>query len=312
MQAMDELGRTSAGNNALAGLVDDPAFSKVRDALATGELNYDQMRGLASALGRRIDIYAPVADANQGQLKYLYSALQRDIESAIGTRNDPGVFATYQRAQQDYAKASDTLSRYLTPTIGNKATANEQIVRNVDNTMKEVTGNLDRLKAIFGNLNASEKSDYAASLIEKMGTATVNGQPAFSPAKFLKELDLMSVEARRIALTDNLPPDLASAWDDLTQVILPGIGRGVAEKNTSRSAVGLIGAGQLGGALLTATTNPPLAALALLGPAVAAKALTSPAAVRTIARLSQVGSTAAQIANQVATMLGLQQAGAAD
>lgn len=292
---------------AIAALVRDPRFNTYRQALADAgdELSYNTMQGFRSYIGRQMDRLLLDGGADNAQLKALYGALTQDMKDALVARGGTKALQMFDDANAWYTNRMETARNNLQPLIGkNQPVPAEKAFRTLEQSTSATTGNIQRLKDIYGALTPAERKDFTASFIERMG----QGPNGFSVDRFLSDLGKMSPEAKRVVFTDQFGDDLLRAWDDLTQVIMPQVKSLTGNRNFSNSGLSIMQGGQLLGAAST-LANPLQAAMIALGPWAAARAMTYPAAVSTIVNMLKRGETAAAIAARVNAILQAAQAG---
>lgn len=299
--------------------IDDPALQAITrdgrfqkfaaafldDTGAPKALSYNTLKGFRSFVGRQMNKLALDSGADNAQLKALYGALTGDMEAALLAKGGGAALKAFRDANTWYTRQMETARNSLQPLVGKGLPAAPEQAFNVFNQAASAkAGNIGRLKDIYSSLTPTERTDMSASLITRMG----QGKDGFSVAKFLTDLSNMSDEAKSLLFRQQFSPDLVSAWDDLTQTVMPQIERTTRNINRSNSGASLAQLGQAGVAVGSLTSEPLTAITAILGPILAAKAMTNPAAVRFMASALARGQDASGIAARVTAILQGQQA----
>lgn len=290
----------------IAALVRDPRFAAYRDAIAQAgdDLSYNTLKGFRSYIGRQMDRLALDGGADNAQLKALYGALTDDMEAALRTKGGDAAVNAFRDVNSWYRQQMEMARNNLQPLVGKgQPTSPERAFGTFAQAASGKAGNIQRLRDIYTNLAPDERADMSASIIAKMG----QGKDGFSVAKFLTDYANMSPAARKLLFADQFGDDLLRAWEDMTEIILPQADKISRYINRSNSGLSLMQGGQL---VVGAGAAEPFTAVAtILGPAVMAKAMTSPAAVRFMAKAIARGETAAGIAARVTAILTGQQQG---
>ncbi len=296
---------------ALQVIARDPRFQRYAAAFidengAAKALSYNTLKGFRSYLGRQMNKLTLDGGADNAQIKALYAALTDDMEGALRTKGGDAAVQSFRSANDWYKGQMETARNSLQSLVGKGATpANTEKAFNVlTQATGAKTGNIQRLRDIYKNLTPLERKDMTASILARMG----QGKDGFSAAKFLTDLANMSEDAKNVVFRQQFGDDMLRAWEDLTEVIMPQIERASSYINRSRSGMAGVQIGQAGVVAGTALANPATAIAALVGPAIMAKAMTTPAVVRFMAAAIKRGETAAAIAARVTAMLQAQQA----
>jgi hypothetical protein len=291
---------------AIAALVRDPRFAAYRNAIAEAgdELSYSTLKGFRSYIGRQMDRLTLDGGADNAQLKALYGALTDDMESALRAKGGDAAVDAFRDVNNWYRQQMEMARNNLQPLVGKGQPASaERAFSTFTQSAGAKAGNIQRLQDIYRNLSPGERADVSASILSRMG----QDASGFSVAKFLSDLSKMSPAARKLLFTDQFGDDLLRAWEDMTEIILPQADKISRYINRSNSGLSITQAGQV---VVGAGAAEPFTAVAtILGPAVMAKAMTSPGAVRFMAKAIARGEAAASIAARVTAILAGQQAG---
>lgn len=295
---------------ALQAITRDGRFQKfaaafVDDAGVAKPLTYNTLKGFRSFIGRQMNRLALDSGADNAQLKALYGALTDDMEAALLAKGGGTALKAFHDANGWYTRQMEMARNNLQPLVGKGSPVNaERAFATFAGAANAKAGNIQRLQDIYKNLTPAERGDFSASMIARMG----QDGDGFSVAKFLTDLSKMSPEARKMMFTDQFGDDLLRAWEDLTDIIAPQFQKAGRYINRSNSGLSVVQGVQIAGGAMAA--EPFTAIGAILGPAVLAKAMTSPTAVRFMASAIARGETAAGIAARVAAIIGAQREGA--
>lgn len=297
---------------ALQAITRDPRFQKYASAFldesgAAKQLSYGTLKGFRSYIGRQMDRLTLDGGADNAQLKALYSALTDDMERALQAKGGDKLVQAFKSTNDWYRRQMETARANLQPLVGKGQPVNtERAFATFMKSTDAKAGNIKRLNDIYKNLTPGERADFSASIIANMG----QGKDGFSVARFLTDLSKMSDDAKDILFRQQFSDDLLQAWDDLTNVIMPKIAGAERFVNRSNSGLSAVGGAQLLGAGAIGMAEPITAVTTLLGPALAAKMMTNPTAVRLLARGIARGEVASSIAARVTAILTGQQQGA--
>lgn len=295
---------------ALQAIARDPRFQKYASAFldetgAPKALSYNTLKGFRTYVGRQMNKLTLDGGADNAQLKALYSALTEDMERALLAKGGQKALDVFRDANAWYARQMEIARNNLQPLVGRGQAANtERAFSTLTQAASNKAGNIQRLRDIYSTLTPQERTDMSASIIMRMG----QGKNGFSTAKFLSDLAGMSDDAKTLLFRDQFGPDLLQAWDDLTKVVMPQIERATQGINRSNSGASLAQLGQAGLAVGTFMSDPVTAVAALVGPMLAAKMMTTPAAVRLLSAGISRAEAASSIAAKITALLGAQQA----
>lgn len=254
----------------------DPRLSKLHQALTAdiqaggGSLPIDTVRRLKTMLGSMVQ-WDGRGDAVNGALKQVYGSLTQDIST--GARAvDPTLAPMIAKANSGYQVATAQMD--VLQGVINKAGGTENIFNSLMAGTKD--GSLT-LRRVLTQLSPTDRQLLAATQLRRMGLASPGVQgaagEAFSADTFLTNWNKMAPDALE-ALFGRLPAQYA---DNITRIAksaeqLKSYGR-LVRMNTSGTTPTMIGAGEVGGAIMGLITGHPGAAAAIGGSAAATKVL---------------------------------------
>lgn len=261
--------------------------------LGDADLPFEVVKGLRSAIGRKIGSPGLIDDIPKGELKRLYGALSADIEVALAS--NPRALAAWQRANNFYRQGVAKIDSTIEPLAN--AGAPERIMSLLDQQAKR--GGTE-LRRVMTSLKPDERNIVAARFIRDLGMATPANQLApgateiFSPAIFIQRYGkLKESGADKVLFGGTNRADLGRALDALyetskrikkgSQILANPSGTAAAHYNLYQ----WFGVGGTGGmaSLLTGNLAPAAATLGSMTVANGmARLLTNPKAVRWLAR----------------------------
>lgn len=292
---------------ALAALVRDPRVVDFADALSQsgGQLSYNSLKGFRTYIGRIMDGLTLTSGTDNAQLKALYGALTDDMTSALYQKGGQQAVDAFNSANTWYATQRQMAAANLQPLVGKNQPVNaEKAFDLLYSAAKAKGGNLQRLQDIFSGLTPQEQGDVSASVLAGLGQ---KGTEPFSVERFLANYSQMSADAKDVLFNSQLTGPLRQSYDDLLETIMPQFRQG-ASRFLNRSNTGLA---FMGGAQLLAANSLNLvsAVASIAGPAIMAKVMTNPTAVKLLAAMVARGQSAAEIAARVTALIQAQRQG---
>lgn len=261
-----------------------------------GQLSYDAIKRLRTQIGEAIGDSALSPDTPTRQLRALYGAMTEDMTQAALATNNPQVINAAKRANAYYKAGMgrvDEIERVIDRSGGPEA-----IYRALFAGSREGGTTLRR---VMQSLDGQGQRDLAAVTLRRMGRANPGAQDelgeVFSPETFLTNWNRMAPEAKR-ALFDRFGPTFRGDLDAIAGAtarmrdaaqILPNPS-GTAPLMAQVTAYGAIAGSIMSG-------NAPAAGMVVGGMAmsnVLAKAFTSPATVRWLAKQTKLPPQALQ------------------
>ncbi len=183
-----------------------------KDAGLSGQLPYEAVQKLRTAVGQKIDWSPFTSNPSNGMLKTVYGALTRDLNDGASSFG-PDVAKAVSDTNASYAKAA--AARNTLGSVMDKVGGPEKVYNAVYNTTKDGSSTLD---AVMKYSSPSAQRLLAASVLERMGTATAGAQNAagkvFSADQFLTNWNRISPEAKQ-SLFGSLPNGYTNSINDL-------------------------------------------------------------------------------------------------
>jgi hypothetical protein len=146
-------------------------------------MTYDNLKGLRTRLGQMMENPSLLpADSDPAEVKQLYGALSKDLESAVSNAGGQQGLAAFQAANRQAAQVAanrEQLVKFLGGSAGNAS--DEEVFRNLTRAGLE-GGDLDRLKLARSKVDPNDWNELASSLVAKLGSQGEGG--AFSVNKF--------------------------------------------------------------------------------------------------------------------------------
>lgn len=221
-QELVRLTSPTPGATATTGAMVHPKIAQLRENLAqdvaagNGSIPYSALRAIRSQIGEQISDFSMTPDAPTRQLKQLYGALSRDMETAAR--------ATSPQASQA-AQRANTYTKVLNDRL-------EDVQRVVDKNggpeaiyTATLSGTRDggtTLRKVMQSLPQDGQKAVTAAVIKRMGMPTpgqagLDGAEEFSAATFLTNWNRVSPEAKR-ALFDRHGPQFSKDMDRIARV----------------------------------------------------------------------------------------------
>lgn len=303
-QTVSKLTTPTAGATATTGALVNPRIAQLRDTLTQdlaaggGQIPYEALKRIRTDIGEQISDYSLSPDTPTRELKQLYAALSRDMESAAAAQG-PQAAAAAKRANNYTRAAADRMEQVQ--RVIDRNGGPEKVF---DAAMSGTRDGGTTLRAVMQSLPEEGQRAVTGAVIKRMGLSTPGTQDAagdvFSSQTFLTNWNRVSPEAKR-ALFDRHGPEFSRSMDQVARVaqnIREGSKVLANPSGTANRAAALTYGASLVASLFGGS---PLAAGGLvaggLGANVAARMLTNPNVVKWLARSTAmpVGSAAAEI-----------------
>lgn len=290
MQAVQKLTTPNPGAAATTGSLVNPRIAALQQNLAAdlqagnGQIPYAALKRIRTGIGEQISDYSLSPETPTRELKQLYAALSRDMESAAQAQG-PQAVAAARRANNYTRAAADRLEqvqRVIDRNGGGEAVYNA--------AMSGTRDGGTTLRSVMQSLPKEGQEAVTGAVIKRMGLATPGAQDAtgeaFSAANFLTNWNRVSPEAKR-ALFDRHGPQFSRDMDRIARVadnIKSGSQVFANPSGTANRAAAMTYGAALVGSLFTGGTVP-LAAGGVISN-LGARALTNPATVKWLANVT--------------------------
>jgi hypothetical protein len=293
---LKELTTPVPGAENISAALRNPTLAKIAEALESdvaktnGTAQFDVVKNLRSAIGRRLGTTSLTDDIPKAELKRVYAALSSDMRIAAQQQGDQALKA-FDRASNYYKAGIQRIDDMLEPLVKNKVP--EQTYAALEQSAK---AGPTRIRALRQSVTPEQWRIVAGTMVERLGKGAAGQQ---------------GVEAERFSMTNflkNYETIRSSAGDDTLDVLFGGPGMAGMKKdldalarasermkrssqafaNPSGTARVAIGGAMLASAAVSAVTmNPGPIAGMFLAMGVAnrsAKLMTSPNFVRWLAQ----------------------------
>lgn len=265
----------------------DPELKKFMETFRNSNwsVTYDDMKALRTHLGYLLEP-GPLKTVNDAQLGQIYKAITKDMEAFVKQEHGPQVLAQLKSANADYGKAlSDYKNnfKYLIGKEGAQIAPERAYEILLGSASSKGKADLDMFRTVWSALDKPTRGELASTVLARMGNtdaSAVGKLDGWSLGKFVSQYKDLSPEAKDLLFRSTGNRALEQSLDDLTRVAdkidqnIKGL------RSTSRSYQGGIQAGQV----LTGGFSVMGLLATIGGPYAAAKLLTDPRAVKTLAR----------------------------
>jgi hypothetical protein len=267
----------------------DDEIASLLSQMADGKLPYEAVKRLRTLVGNEIENVSIVSDVPRSKWKALYGALSQDMKGAADAAG-PDAQRAFGRANAYYQAGTsriDALSTVLDKSGGPEAIYNAATSGTRDGATT--------LRTVMQSLKPDQQKVLASTMIRRLGKATAGQQNAagdeFSMSTFLTNWNKLSPQAKT-TLFDRFGSGFRSDMDAVARLASNVRQGSKVFANPSGSASTGAQLGTVGGFIMAALSGHPVTAAAIAGGAgttnVIARAMTSPAAVKFIARTSKV------------------------
>jgi hypothetical protein len=231
-------------------------LQKVRRSLAQpGGMTVEglrQARTILGALARNDKLRGTDAQRIFGNA---LNAASEDMSRALSEAGKPGTARLFRRADALWKERIMNIDEVWQPIIG-KAKSGEDIVNSIEAMARGSRGGAMRLQRVMAEMPESEKGDFVATAIDRLGKASAGAQDdtgsVFSSETFLTNWNKMSSKGKA-ALFGN------------------------SETRRNLDDIAMIAAGRRGTAAIASKSNTPIGLTGNVGALGAAGAITSPA-----------------------------------
>lgn len=141
-----------------------------------GELTYDEIRMVRSAVGRQLANPSLVDDLPRSEMKRLYAALSSDMENAVSGPARQQL----KNANQFYKKGIERIETFLDPAVRNAEPG--RVLRNLISGGKVGS---KRIRAIRDAMRPEDWRRVQSSVLRDIGKATGSGLGEYSHERFL-------------------------------------------------------------------------------------------------------------------------------
>lgn len=263
-----------------------------------GQLTFPEVKELRSTLGRMLDGSQLTTDIPRADLKTVYGALSKDLESAAETKG-PDAIKAFRQANDYYSAGMDRIDQLENLTNGAPEAAYGAVLRAAQSGTK---GDIGKLMAVRRATPDDQWGNIAAATIRTMGKpiasqADPSAETAFSIPTFLTNYSKLSEGGRNVLFNSSGMAPLRTSLDQLVNVVSKQ--KNVTKlANPSGTGRTLITAG-LGA---SAYANPVMTGLGLVGANVAARAIMNPTFVRWLYSTASASPAAGAIASNLARL----------
>jgi hypothetical protein len=270
-----------AAKRSSAGLSTGKATDAVLEAVQRADgLTYEGVKTLRTNVGEMLKGGILPEGMSGSELKTIYGALSKDLESSIQAAGGTKAAAAFNRANQYYKLASDRRSQ-LAKIVGSDGNAPAETVLNRLEAMAGSSSRADLSKLMQARkaIGSEDWNEIASTLVTRLGR-DVEGD--FSPQRFVTAYGKLSPAGKNILFRSGGKSDLASHLDDIAKVSsrFKELQKFANPSGTARAA--------FGGSMGTGAVVAPLLVLkAVVGGRVLASILSKPATAASVAKLAR-------------------------
>lgn len=263
-----------------AALSSGKATDAVLEAVQRADgLTYEGVKTLRTNIGEMLKGSILPEGVSGTELKQIYGALSKDLESSVAAAGGPKASAAFERANKYYSLVSDRRES-LAKIIGADGNAPAEIVFNRIEAMAGSSSRADisKLAQARKAMGADDWNELASAIVSRLGR-DVEGN--FTPQRFVTAYGKLSDAGKTLLFRSAGKADLASHLDDIATVSsrFKELQKFANPSGTARNASWTaIGAGLMTAPLTTLST--------VIGGRAVAMALASPASAASIAKLS--------------------------
>jgi hypothetical protein len=302
-QTIKAIQEINAGGSVLGDLLDNKLAGSILKKLVPDEglglaspISIEETRTLRTYIGHRIsDPNVQVGtDLPQAQLKQIYGALTRDLETAAKAIS-PESYRKFMRANKFYKAGADRLEKVIGAMGDPSSKMNaERIFLIAKNATKVSGGDARKLGALRRSMDDDTWDMVGGLVLRQMGASTKD-LTGFSPAAFAETYGKMSEAAKDILFKGGPKSILRQGLDDLF-LLSHGAKRADRLANKSQSARYQILAAPFGAGWFLNSPGTAAGALvgsaitSLLGGAASAALLTNPKFVNWLSTANKIHS----------------------
>jgi hypothetical protein len=303
VQALDTLTAPVAGAEKTTGALVNPKLAEIRQNIAAdlqannGVMPFEAIRALRSKVGAMLDD-SLVSGIPGGELKKLYGALSKDLESAA---TQAGAGKEFARQNDFYRSRMDRIENTLERVVGK--TPEETFARFMPKDANQVS----TVRATMRSLDPEQRKIVTDAVVERLGRASPGKQDAagevFSPETFLTNWNKLSPGAKQQIFNDPVMRKNMDALADVGENLRSGA-KVFANPSGTAGAAAPMGIGYLGaraavnlatGDVAGAVHSAGTAGMLMGGAALGAKMLTDKRVVEWLAQYPKVSPEAAPL-----------------
>lgn len=264
-----------------AGLSSGKATDAVLEAVQRADgLTYEGVKTLRTNVGEMLKGGILPEGVSGSELKQIYGALSKDLESSIATAGGPQASAAFNRANKYYNLVSERRES-LAKIIGADGNAPAETVFGRIEAMAGSTSRADisKLAQARKAIGSDDWNELASTVVNRLGR-DVEGN--FSPQRFVTAYGKLSDAGKQVLFRSTGKSELANHLDDIARVSsrFKELQKFANPSGTARNSIFAgLGAGLVTAPLTTLTT--------VLGGRVVATALAKPASAASIAKLAK-------------------------
>lgn len=277
-KALDDLTKPSAGVDAFV----NPTISKIKDQLA-GNPSFQELRELRGRVGSMIDD-SLVSGVPQGELKKLYGAISKDLESSA---NNAGAGKDFARQSEYYSARMDRVENVLERVLGK--TPEETFQKFFPKDPNQAT----TVRAVMRSLDPAQRQVVQQAVVDRLGRAKSGKQDetgeVFSSETFLTNWNNLSPGAKGQIFSDPAVRRNMDAIAGASSNIREGSKVFANPSGSAEKGAALAVAGAVGTSIMTGNPAPAMVAGGMVaGANVGARMLTSPKVVEWLAQAPRV------------------------
>lgn len=267
------------------------ALTKLRTDIAKG-VSVSGLRNARTSLSQ--GVYDGKLRSSQEKQIYreVLDEIASDISEGLAEQGLQGAGQIFQRADTLWKARIDQIDQVLEPLIGRNRSG-EDVIRSLNSMAAGKSGGVARLNRVIKEMAPDEQSRIQATVIDRLGRARNSAQDdtgeTFSPETFLTRWNEMSPRGKAILFGGG---ELRRNLDDIAK-IASGMRESGRFRNHSNTVGSWSGQALLSGGITMAGGWPALA-LASASQYLGARALTSPALTRWLARAPKNATPRAQ------------------
>lgn len=297
--ALDDLTKPAVGAEKTTGDLVNPKLAAMKANIAAdmaangGQMPFQALRALRTRVGTMLDD-SLVSGVSNGELKAVYKALSKDLESAA---RSAGAGKEFDRQSNFYSARMERIENTLDRVLGNKEY--ENIFKGVAPTDVE---SVNKVRQVMRSLDPAQRQIVSEAIVNRMGRATPGQQNAagdkFSSDTFLTNWSRINDSAKAQLFSD---PSMRAKVDAIAKISSEirdsktpfANNSGTAQGITAGSVYGSIpaaGALAVTGNVPAAVTTVAVAGSMVAGANIGARMLTSPKVVDWLAKAGKVTS----------------------
>lgn len=311
--ALDEIEKRFK-NPGLQSLFKNPAVARVAEGLrSAGDIGvtFGDLRHARTAVRAYLDDDEVLRSVPEAELQKLYQAMTGDMKEMAKNAGKAGskkggqqILHALEQADKFYAVGADRIRTVLDKVI--KGKSGESVYESLARMAREGSGaDWRRMASVRRSLGDAEWDEVVSTTVARLGRSGKTGE-AWSPNYFLNSVRNMSPQSAQILFGGTRHQGLRPAIDDLMKVS-EQLRRTQRLGNPSGSArMGLMGIGLTGVYYGTQDLATTLGAALISsgGHNVAARVLSSPAAVRWLTNAARLGAQGPRAAPLVSASIG--------